>query len=234
MSTTIFGTAVHEAGHAVILLRLGGKIERIWLNDPEKIFGVGGRCNPVVDTRASVATSDKQFRAIYSPLFAVDGHFAELRWGGGGALGSFFNGASGDFDSLARAARDSRALAMGHDFIRRGPRTNKADKAVARKVWAKAMRELGRMAKKDPTIQRDVLAVAAALVEKMSLTGAQIDAIIQQQGDMVDVYSTSGSSPGQRPAYSLACTAPQNFIEANATGAKCVRSGAKARKDTNQ
>jgi hypothetical protein len=158
-------TAIHEAGHAVILIRFCGKVKYVELTE----VGVGC-CHHSHDHL------DLPYGYKRHVLFVVAGHFAAWKWGFESRLGDFGCGASSDFIGLARLERASRAARNNETTLRR---VSKQDVVATRKVWRNAMRRLDRLAKKDPTIEAQVMAVAAALVVKKWLEGDDVETLMR-------------------------------------------------------
>jgi len=159
-------TAIHEAGHAVIRIRCGGKVRYVELTEG------GGRC--CHDTSTDGNMPDFYRRDV---LCSVAGHFAAWKWGFEARFGDLGCGANSDFMAVARWERVKRA-SRDNEMSWRW-RVSKQDRITTRKVWRNAMRRLHRFAKRDPTIEAQVMAVAAALVVRKRLEGDEVEAIMR-------------------------------------------------------
>jgi hypothetical protein len=170
----IGSTAIHEAGHAVILMRLGGRVRFVDII-PTPSGSRDGKCGAEVPL-------DKPVAYLFSSLYAAAGHFAEFKWANGARLGSWMDGSGDDFRNISERFRDRRKAVeyrSERGTLRyRRPRISKEDKNAAMKVWRNAMRRLNHMVTKDPSIQVEVMAVAAALEEKKRLAGHEVEAIV--------------------------------------------------------
>jgi hypothetical protein len=158
-----WGTAVHEAGHAVM---------QLWHPEAERVL----TSVEIFDRTASRRTlGTTRHDGVCSNMMTVAGHFAELRWGNGRRRGQMFCGSDGDFLDMVRSAARSRHWCKEFHY-RDGdvPRIKKVDRIEARKVWNLNMRKLAALVKRDPSFERKVKAVAAALLDKRKLLGHEV------------------------------------------------------------
>jgi len=90
------------------------------------------------------------------------------------------DGSQGDFLAIVRDARDYRQHCIEQNVT--GARIKKVDRETARKVWNREMRRLNALTKRDPSFERQVHSVAAALMEKGRLTGDEVKQIMASSG----------------------------------------------------
>jgi hypothetical protein len=151
-----WNVCLHEAGHAVVYIR--GR---------DTVVGVG-----INNENGGVTTLGGEFWKPFLPAAIVAGHVAELLWGyDTPPLGSRWCGSGKDFQDIARAERRKRG----------GQRILKIDRAAARKVWQRETRKLRVLAKRDPSFERQIKAVAKALSLTGSLTGDEIKDIMKDR-----------------------------------------------------
>ena len=163
-----YSTAIHEAGHGVMHCRT------IQAKDTPlqslEIFDEG--------TRRKSAGSAGFATGIVCVIATVAGHFAEYRWGWVGRKNSWNFGGSGDFESMVRDRAQYRHYCIEAHYDGSNPRVKKVDKVSAGKQWAANMRKLSALARRDPSFEIQVRAVADALVEKRRLSGEEVLAIM--------------------------------------------------------
>jgi hypothetical protein len=138
-----WGTAVHEAGHAVVSIRNGGVIYRLHIGNDGDEDTVG-----ITYHKAYPPTIKGKTDAL------VAGYFCDRTWG------------TKDFDSYA-SRHDAEMLLEGRSI------------ATARKAWNTSIRRLATVARRDPTFELQVKAVALALCKDKVLNGDEVVAIMK-------------------------------------------------------
>lgn len=151
-----WNVCLHEAGHAVMHIRGGDAVVSV----------------KIKTTDGGFTTFAGEFWKPRPPAATVAGHVAELLWGCDPApLGSRWCGSGKDFDDIARAERYKRG---GHRIL-------KTDRAAARKIWQRETRKLRALAKRDPSFEREVKAVAKALSLTGKLSGDEVKEIMKSE-----------------------------------------------------
>ena len=148
---------LHEAAHAVIHVRQGGKVDMVEVYENAKVADL---------TMGAMVHSD-----FARPAVLVAGHFSELKWG----VAPVFRNDSW----LSGCFMDMEALARIQSWKRGSSRIAKSDRKSARKVWQQETRKLRALVKRDSTFERQVRAVAKSLCFKGTLTGAEVLAILR-------------------------------------------------------
>src|SRR5262245_24767907 len=173
----LVGTAYHEAGHAVIDLRIGLPVHSV---DIRRKSGDLGGCQgvdpdqAVIEEIASLLMARAQERPVSPSEITPAAHewmdkmirsqlagpLAEMRFRGRPPQGAELVAASDDRENMQRLA-DVR-----WSDAERADRLREADAEVANLIW-------------DPDIWSAITAVAKALPEHEFLTGEQVEAVYQ-------------------------------------------------------
>jgi hypothetical protein len=156
-----YDTAIHEAGHGVMHCRTKAS-EEVPLVSLE-IFEEGSKSK-----YHGLATG------VLCNIATVAGHFAQYRWGWCGKKNSSSFGGIGDFDILAKQRAEYRHYCLEEHYDNSKPRVKKCDKLAARKTWNENMKKLSRLARRYPSFELQVRAVAEVLVEKRRLSGEEV------------------------------------------------------------
>jgi hypothetical protein len=188
--------ALHEAGHAVVHIRYGGKLEYVRLGSEsarEAGYALGAaESNIMPDDETATPTERKAWytaKEARDNAFNVAGYFADRRWGHDDRKQQRL-GARADFMNVAKECRWDRFAEESEAVRQSNPKLYdkmmnartvpaKKDRLAALKIWARVMRELSRLARRDPSFEQQVKAVAAALCEKGRLTGDEVVVIMK-------------------------------------------------------